>query len=56
MEIKTILVHVVGLNRRAPDTARDHPMAGAQQDALRVGEDNPSWDLEADPTPKMPIV
>ena len=29
VEIKTILVHVVGQSKRAHGTARDHPMAGA---------------------------
>ena len=56
VEIKTILVHVVGQSRRAPGIARDHPMAGAPQDALRVGAHGLSQDLEADPTPKVPIV
>ena len=42
VEIKTILVLVVGQSRRAPGTVRDHCVAGAQQEALRVGPDGPS--------------
>ena len=53
VEIKTILVHVVGQSKRAHGTARDHPMAGTPQDTPRVGPDSPSQDLEADPTPKV---
>ena len=56
VEIKPILVHVVGQNRRAPRTARDHPMVGAPQDAQKVGPDGPSRDPEADQTPEVPIV
>ena len=47
VEIKIILVHVVNQSRRAPRTAREHPMAGAPWDAIRVGPDGPSQDLEA---------
>ena len=55
VQIKTILVHVVGQSKRAHETARDHPMAGKPQDALRVRPDGPSRDLEAYQTPEVPI-
>ena len=54
--IKTISVLVVGQSRKALRTVRDHLMAGAQQDALRIGADSPRRDPEADPTPEVPIV
>ena len=53
---KNHLVLVVGQSRKALGTVRDHLMAGAQWDTLRIGADGPSWDPEADPTPKVPIV
>ena len=56
VEIKTTLVLVVGQSRKALRTVRDHIMAGAQQDSLKVGADGPSKDSEADPTPEVPTV
>ena len=53
VEIKIILVHVVGQNKRASWTARNISVAGAHQEVAKVRADG--LDPEVDPQPAVPI-
>ena len=54
VEIKIILVHLVGPNKRTSWMARDPPVVGAQHDIPKVRTDGPNLDPGVDPPPKVP--